>query len=253
MKWRDVFMTNELNLTVLTNNGERVLTTKQLAECYGTEENNIVKNFSNNKDRFIEGKHYYLLVGEELRNFKHEVNDIHVVANNVNKLYIWTEKGASRMCKILDTDKAWEQFDILEETYFNVKNKLDLFGNLTLEQYMSLEEEDRGIAFFNKQKQNKLLLKQVEENQEKANKFDVFLNADGLCKIGDFAKMIGMGRNKLYEKLRDAKILMDDNIPYQKYMKYFVVKNTVKYNRRFKVVLINEKGLDYLTTKLKVA
>ena len=108
-------------LTVLENNNERVLTTKQLAECYGTETNNIKNNFSNNKERFIEGKHYYKLTGEDLREFKREVNDIDLVASNVNQLYLWTEKGASRMCKILDTDKAWEQFDVLEETYFNVK------------------------------------------------------------------------------------------------------------------------------------
>ena len=69
-------------LKVLENNNERVLTTKQLAEVYETEENNIVKNFSNNKNRFKEGKHYYLLKGDELRKIKREVNDIHVVANN---------------------------------------------------------------------------------------------------------------------------------------------------------------------------
>ena len=111
------------NLVKINFKEERVLTTKQMSEVYETEENNIVKNFSNNKNRFEEGKHYHILTGEELRKFKREVNDVHVVANNVNKLYLWTEKGANRMCKILDTDKAWEQFEILEETYFNVKYK----------------------------------------------------------------------------------------------------------------------------------
>lgn len=111
------------NLVKINFKEERVLTTKQMSEVYETEENNIVKNFSNNKNRFEEGKHYHILTGEELRKFKREVNDVHVVANNVNKLYLWTEKGANRMCKILDTDKAWEQFEILEDTYFNVKYK----------------------------------------------------------------------------------------------------------------------------------
>lgn len=114
-----------MNLPVLTNNNERVLTTKQLAEVYETKENNIVKNFSNNKNRFIEGKHYYLLKGDELKEFKNLVNDIHVVDKRTPSLILWTEKGASRMCKILDTDKAWAQFDILEETYFNVKKNIN--------------------------------------------------------------------------------------------------------------------------------
>lgn len=107
--------------------GERVLTTKQMAEVYGTEENNIKKNLSVNKERFIEGNHYYLLKGYELKEFKRVVtNSNHALENEfkfVSQLTLWTEKGANRMCKILDTDKAWEQFEMLEETYFNVKWK----------------------------------------------------------------------------------------------------------------------------------
>ena len=122
-------------LTVLENNNERVLTTKQLAEVYETKENNIKNNFNNNKDRFIEDKHYYRLTGEELKQFKNLVNDIDLVDKRTPSLILWTKRGASRMCKILDTDKAWEQFDILEDTYFNIekiKNKL-------LEEKMKLE------------------------------------------------------------------------------------------------------------------
>lgn len=101
--------------------GERVLTTKQMAEVYNTEENNIVQNLKRNKSRFILGKHCYLLKGEELKEFKSLMTDSHVVDKHTPSLILWTEKGANRMCKILDTDEAWQQFDVLEETYFNVK------------------------------------------------------------------------------------------------------------------------------------
>ena len=50
-------------LTVLTNNNERVLTTKQLAQVYETEEIRIQQALQRNYSRFIEGKHYYLLKG----------------------------------------------------------------------------------------------------------------------------------------------------------------------------------------------
>lgn len=115
------------NLVKINFREERVLTTKQMAEVYGTEENNIKKNLSVNKERFIEGKHYYLLKGDELKKFKRVVTNGNQALENefrfVSQLTLWTEKGANRMCKILDTDKAWEQFEILEETYFNVKYK----------------------------------------------------------------------------------------------------------------------------------
>ena len=51
---------------LIKNTNEKILTTKQLAEVYETEENNIINNFNNNKDHFEEGFHYYKLIGEEL-------------------------------------------------------------------------------------------------------------------------------------------------------------------------------------------
>lgn len=104
---------------------QRVITTALLAEVYGTEPNNIKTNFNRNKDNFTEGKHYFLLQGEELSEFKRLVTDSNLALTDGLKfapqLYLWTERGANRHCKILDTDKAWEQFDNLEETYFKVK------------------------------------------------------------------------------------------------------------------------------------
>ena len=111
------------DLIKLDFKNQRVLTTSQLAMVYETEEKNIRMNFSNNSKRFIEGKHYYRLTGKELRKFKDSLtNIIGEAIKFAPVLYLWTEKGANRHCKILDTDKAWEQFDILEETYFNVKH-----------------------------------------------------------------------------------------------------------------------------------
>lgn len=134
-----------MNLTVLENNNQRVLTTKQLAEVYETEEVNIRNNFKNNKERFTVGKHYFELTGECLRIFKREVNDIYSVPQNVNKLILWTEKGASRMCKILDTDRAWERFDELEECYFNVKENKTIVKEISVSDKYKTELEGLGI------------------------------------------------------------------------------------------------------------
>lgn len=115
----EVVKVNEKRIVAVEWNGERVITTAQLADVYETSADNVRVNFNNNKDRFTEGKHYYILKGEELRMFKRNVNDIYAVKPNINQIYLWTKRGASRHCKILDTDKAWQQFDCLEENYFN--------------------------------------------------------------------------------------------------------------------------------------
>lgn len=98
---------------------QRVLTTQQIAEAYGTETDSITKNFNRNKDRYIAGKHYICLEGEELKNFK--TNGQIDLSSKINKLYLWTEKGAFLHAKSLNTDKAWEVYDRLVDEYFSKK------------------------------------------------------------------------------------------------------------------------------------
>lgn len=48
---------------------------------------------------------------------------------------------------------------------------------------------------------------------------------DGVCSIEKIAKTIGIGRNKLFRRMRDDGILQVNNLPYQKYIdrEYFTV------------------------------
>lgn len=101
--------------------GQVVITTAQLADVYGASTDNIKDNFNRNKDRFVNGKHYILLTGNDLRQFKNQVAETNLVDKRTSQLYLWTRRGASRHCKILGTDKAWEQFDYLEDNYFEKK------------------------------------------------------------------------------------------------------------------------------------
>ncbi|MBR8680513.1 ORF6N domain-containing protein [Lactococcus lactis subsp. lactis] len=110
---------NELQITEL--NGQRVLTTQQIAEGYGTKTRTIIDNFGNNKSRFMEGKHFFLLEGKELKDFKDSNENFGVVGNRAPKLYLWTEKGALLHAKSLGTDQAWDTYDILVDTYFKVQ------------------------------------------------------------------------------------------------------------------------------------
>lgn len=145
----------KLNLTVVEYADQRVMTTKQLAEVFGTTSENIKRNYSRNKDRFIEGRDYYYLEGDDLRLFfesffskynkeeKEPYNQLNLQVTNsplqnglqdqqkmfgnipkIRHLILYTERGANRHAKILDTDEAWKQFDYIEEVYFRVKHDL---------------------------------------------------------------------------------------------------------------------------------
>jgi phage regulator Rha-like protein len=109
-----------MNLMVIEQNGQRVLTTQQLAEAYGTDERRISENFTRNQKRYVEGKHFILLQGEQLRRFKSEYANCGI-APNINKLYLWTEKGAWLHAKSLNTDEAWEAYERLVDEYYTVK------------------------------------------------------------------------------------------------------------------------------------
>lgn len=122
-----------MNLQVIELKNQRILTTEQLAEFYEATVQQIKQNFNNNKDKFVEGKHYYRLEGEELKGFKDRVENFDLVGKNANMLILYTKQGASRHSKMLGTDKAWDMFDELEENYFSPKNKFDTSNTVCLQ------------------------------------------------------------------------------------------------------------------------
>ena len=124
---------NDFKITPIEQEGQRVLTTAQLAEAYGTTIKVISKNFNNNKERYIEGVHYYCLKGEELK----AIRKIYELPKNINTLYLWTERGALLHAKSLNTDKAWEVYDFLVDTYFRVKSINNSYKEL-LEMYNNI-------------------------------------------------------------------------------------------------------------------
>ena len=107
-------------LTILEHNNIRVMTTEQLAGAYGCDAQHIKQNFNNNKERFTEGKHYFRLEGAELKSFKKQVENFDLpVSKFASAIYLWTKRGAARHSKMLGTERAWDVFDELEESYFN--------------------------------------------------------------------------------------------------------------------------------------
>lgn len=141
---------NELQITEYKN--IRVLTTQQIAEAYGTDSKTISYNFNHNKERYIYGKHFICLSGDELRAFR----EIHDLPNNLNKLYLWTEKGAFLHAKSLNTDTAWEVYDRLVDNYFEkpkavpmtTDQKIQLLAQGNVELTERIDKVDKDLQDF---------------------------------------------------------------------------------------------------------
>ncbi|MEM8445447.1 ORF6N domain-containing protein [Morganella morganii] len=108
------------SMPMVIHMGIPVVTTDTLSSLYNTAAGNIKTNFSRNARRFVEGKHFFKLTGSILKEFKNKVtkSNLVVCASNAKHLTLWTERGAARHAKMLDTDQAWDVFEALEDFYF---------------------------------------------------------------------------------------------------------------------------------------
>lgn len=106
---------------------------------------------------------------------------------------------------------------------------------------------------------NSALMSQLEEQAPKVEFADKVSNTDKLISVGEMAKLLrdkgfNVGRNKFFKYLRDNKVLMENNIPYQKYIDagYFQVRETSNRNGGvFLVTYITGKGQMYLVDRVK--
>ncbi|HGB9849676.1 TPA: P22AR C-terminal domain-containing protein [Escherichia coli] len=191
-------------LSPITHNQIPVITTELLAQLYGTEPVRIRQNHSRNEERFVVGKHYFLLEGDELRELKHRVSQSYSVkiTRNVRSLILWTERGAARHAKMLETDQAWDVFEKLEDCYFrqckkNTGKQEKSTNELSAKEANSLvwlwDYANRSQALF---RELYPALKQIQSNYS------------GRCyDYGhEFSYVIGMARDVLINHTRDVDI-----------------------------------------------
>ena len=135
------------DLIPVEHNNQRVMLTAQVAEFYGSDADNIVYNFNYNKNKYVLGKDYFVLKGTELKEFLILYPGISNSQNlsKIRSLYLWTEGGALLHAKSLNTEKAWEVFFKLRESYFVIqqqqKQELPVYFNKQTQDRCRTNEE----------------------------------------------------------------------------------------------------------------
>lgn len=219
-------MKPEVNMNELIRydfKGQRVMTTKQVADCYEADTKQLSYNFNNQKSHYVENTHYFVIkYGEQgYREFQDN-------PNATQSIYLWTEKGCLLHAKSLGSDKAWQVYEMLVDTYFRVKE-------------LATPKSDAEIITLGYQK----LMGLVEEMKPKAADYDRFISASNNQPIGIVAKSLNistngrkLGRNNMFATLREKGILMNNNVPKQNYIDagYFEVK--------LKPITMGDKTLD---------
>jgi phage antirepressor YoqD-like protein len=180
-----------------------VLTTAHLAEAFDTETKIISKNFERNESRYTDGKHFFVLKGDELRTFKaSRQNDDNFKFAPV--IYLWTEKGAWMHAKSLNTDRAWEAYELLVDEYYRV-NEMVFNVPRSLPEALrlaaNLAETNEALQLQNAQKEQI-----IHELKPKATYYDLVLQTNSVVAISKITKDYGFSARSLNEILHDEGI-----------------------------------------------
>lgn len=115
----EIVTIGKVKTPVIHYKGERVCTTQQLAQFYAADDVRIQQNYARNTDRFEEGKHFHKVTGAALENLRLSFSELQI-SSKTRSLILWTERGAMRHAKMLESDTAWEMFELMEDSYFAV-------------------------------------------------------------------------------------------------------------------------------------
>ncbi len=196
---------NQSNISVpaITYRNQRVITTEHLALGYGTLPIRIQQNHIRNESRFIEGKHYFRVTGDELKSFRLSFSES--VNKHTSVLILWTERGASRHAKMLETDQAWDFYEELEEHYFR---KREPQGVPVIPNFSDPAQAARAWAdeFEARQRAEAVTHQQAEYIDQLENLF-----IDGLTPVQFCKRLNGVNTSKVNAWLKSANWLYDDN------------------------------------------
>ncbi|WP_010498410.1 phage antirepressor KilAC domain-containing protein [Paenibacillus elgii] len=96
------------------------------------------------------------------------------------------------------------------------------FVHSPIQEYLTWDEDERAIAYFNERKQKKILEQQIQIQAPKISYYDLILQSSSLIATTDIAKDYGLTAQKL------NKILMTAKIQYKRGKKWYLYDDYAK-------------------------
>ena len=106
---KEIVVINGVRLSPIETSGQRVVTLAMIDKVHGRLAGTARKRLNDNRERFLEGKHYFVRNSDEAR-------AIGITAPN--GLTVLTERGYLMLVKSMNDDVAWKVQDALVESYF---------------------------------------------------------------------------------------------------------------------------------------
>lgn len=102
-------------------NDKKAMLVKDIAKIHGSTVKRINELINRNNKRFRNGIDLIDLKQVVRNDLFSEYGFTKAQWGNANSIYILSERGYSKLLKILDDDKAWEIYDELVDNYFNMR------------------------------------------------------------------------------------------------------------------------------------
>lgn len=220
---------------------KETMTSKEIAEITGKQHSHVMRDIRSLLEQGVSESNF------GLSSYKQEQ------PNGGSKdvpMYVLTKKGCLILASGYDAVlreriiNRWEELEMKEREHFKVPTTFAEALRLAAEQQEKIEQQQKVI----------------ELQKPKAEFYDDVVDSKDAIDIQAVAKTLnmGIGRNKLFEFLRNQKVLMPQNQPYQKYvdMGWFRVIES-KFNKPNGDVCINlktvvfQKGLDGIRRLVK--
>lgn len=169
-----------------------------------------------------------------------------------NIFYLLAMKGKNEIARNFQLKVANKILPAIRKTGMYATDELLNNPDLAIQAFMKLKEE---------MVRRKELEKKVEEQQPKVDFYNDVTGSDTTAEIGTVAKILNfksVGRNTLFNILRNQGILQRDNMPFQTYVDrgYFRVVES-KWNAPNGDVKVNyktvvyQKGIEYISKVLR--
>lgn len=242
--------------------GKRCLTDKTIAEIHSMQPRNVRARITDNLKRFKEDIDVIDLKRACSISTLIELGYAKQSITQAEHIYLLSERGYAKLIKIMDTDLAWEIHDKLIDEYFTMREIINSDEQLKAQLLLEIYNGGQSGVLASKQLtelEKKPLLDKIDDLEPLADKYNIYLDTDGLTDISSFSKSLGikkLGRNNLYKWMRENKYLDKDNKPYQKYIEQelFLLKPNGSHKVNDEVipdfkVFLTKKGVDKFINK----
>ena len=216
-----------------------VTTSLKVAEMFGKEHKHVMRSIRDLIDDGIDESNFGLISQKDSMNREQSVYILDRKGFTLLAMGFTGKEALKFKVAYIDAFDAMEK-ELTEKTKFQLPTTFAQALQLAATQAEELEKQQ-------------LLL---EEQKPKVEMYETIMASDKLFSINEVAKLINsVGRNKLFKMLRDAKILMLDNNPYQQYVNqgYFkVVETTTTDGSIYVATRATNKGIEFICKRLNL-